>query len=250
MAGDDADKHPRGRRRQAVRAGALAVSLLLHGAAGLFLVGAASGELVSGGRQGLDVGEVFAVSLVQPSGGAEAEPEDSHSAAPLRLKLRPAPSDLAIVVDADRRSDPMSRLMQRLRREPPAPSEARPAPARAPTPSETVETAAARRGGGEARDSDAQGPTASAAATGDLWGRIEPCWRKDVRRAAVPVTLEISIDSQGRLSAPPKILRGARTALDEQQLASEERALSSLNACLPRQGIRLGKAVYRLEFRP
>lgn len=234
------------------RAGAVTVSTLLHGVSLFFLIGSAAGDPVSGGAPGPE-GKVFDVALVQPNGAPMPQDvEEGGEVSPLFMKLRPAPPHQALAINIARQPDPMASLMRRLRRPGEAepqrhapPSPAPPDPERDPT-----ETRQRPAGGGSAPQSQAAGPTASADSTGDLWGRIQPCWRKESRYATVPVTLEISLDAQGRLATPPKILRGDRAKLDEQRLSSEERALSSLNACLPRQDLRFAQATYRLEFRP
>jgi hypothetical protein len=242
----------RARRRRTKRAGAITASALLHGAGLFFLINSASGDLVSGGAPGPE-GKVFAVEMVLPNGAPiPRDAEEGGEVSSLLVKVRPAPPDQALLVNVNRRADPMASLMRRLRH----PGEAEPEPRAIPSPAPpdpTREPAEARQrpgGGGSAPQSQTTGPTASAPGTGDLWGRIEPCWRKQSRYATVPVTLEISLDAQGRLTAPPKILRGERAKLDEQQLASEERALSSLNACMPQRDLRFAQATYRLDFRP
>jgi hypothetical protein len=77
--------------------------------------------------------------------------------------------------------------------------------------------------------------TGASSSAGDLWGQIKPCWDQLPSVSTVPVTLEVTIDSQGMVTTPPKIVRGSGTP-DERRLVSEARALAAIAACVPYRG--------------
>lgn len=89
------------------------------------------------------------------------------------------------------------------------------------------------------------------ASAGELWGQVEPCWRRLAGRSAVPVTLEVTLDGKGGLATPPRIVRPDGGRPSEQRLLAEARALEAIRACLPYKApgvIGAGRA-YRLAFR-
>lgn len=86
------------------------------------------------------------------------------------------------------------------------------------------------------RRASAQNANQASPGSSALWGFLEPCWRKLPGRSAVPVTLEVSLNSQGTISIPPKIVRPANASLNEARLVAEARALAALSACLPYYG--------------
>lgn len=92
------------------------------------------------------------------------------------------------------------------------------------------------------------GQSGDNASTGALWGQVAPCWRRMPKVSSVPVTLDVTLDSSGRISTPPKIVRPADAALTEQRLTSEARALAALSACVPYRGVPLAKHPIRLSF--
>ena len=85
--------------------------------------------------------------------------------------------------------------------------------------------------------------------TGDMWSQIETCWRPV---AAVPITLEVVIDSYGRLAVPPRILRPQNAAIDERRLHAEAVAVQAVAGCAPfRSGAPVfGRKTYRFAFNP
>lgn len=107
--------------------------------------------------------------------------------------------------------------------------------------------------GREARTalSAARGQATLDASSGELWGQVEPCWRRLASRSAVPVTLEVTLDGKGGLAVPPKIVRPEGGRPSEQRLLAEAQALEAIRACLPYRGpglVGAGRA-YRLAFR-
>ena len=94
----------------------------------------------------------------------------------------------------------------------------------------------------------AEGETADAASTGQLWGVIEPCWRNLGVRGRAPVVLEVALTHTGDLRTPPHVLRNAAAAIDEPRLQAEAGALAAVAACVPRGNLQLGGKTYRLEF--
>jgi len=77
-------------------------------------------------------------------------------------------------------------------------------------------------------------PSGDSGAQGDLWSQIEPCWRRMPDTSTVPVTLDVSLDSGGRLAGPPRVVeaRGGPGQSSAQAIAIN-RAVHALAACLP-----------------
>lgn len=92
------------------------------------------------------------------------------------------------------------------------------------------------------------GKTADNASTGQLWGRIEPCWRNLGLRTRVSVKLEVKLDRFGQLRTPPKVLRSNAAILDEPRLKAEDGALAAVAACLPRGDLTFAGKIYTIEF--
>lgn len=105
--------------------------------------------------------------------------------------------------------------------------------------------------GGRGASPPQAGPAHSGAtaSSGALFGQIEPCWRKQPGVSRALVKLELILSGDGRLAAPPKIIRTADMVLDERQFSAEARALNALKDCLPlRRGAATG--AQEVEFRP
>jgi hypothetical protein len=105
--------------------------------------------------------------------------------------------------------------------------------------------------GGRGASPPQAGPSHSGAtaSSGGLFGQIEPCWRRQPGVSRARVKLELILSGDGRLAAPPKIIRTADMVLDERQFSAEARALNALKECLPlRRGAATG--VQEVEFRP
>lgn len=88
---------------------------------------------------------------------------------------------------------------------------------------------------------------AIAGSSGDLWGAVQPCWRKLGAGLSVPVALEVSLDSKGQIAVPPKIIRNGTP--NEAVLLAEAKVLSALRQCLPKNG-NFGGKVHLLQFTP
>ena len=96
---------------------------------------------------------------------------------------------------------------------------------------------------------DGPGATAS---SGDLWGEIEPCWRRLPDQSRVRVTLDIELDDSGRIARPPTIVRPTDAAPNETRLIAEARALAAITACVPYHSEALlgGRRGFRVDFIP
>lgn len=234
-------------------AGLLVASTVLH--AGLFILAfsSASGDLVSaGGASGGHIGPVFAVTLVRVSVPESQPSENAEDLQPLFAKLRTDTVDAAPLHASEKRSE-LSSLADRLRppekRVPPANRrlnrtvtdlQGSPDPSSQPLSQSLSQLA-------DAREQDGQ--TASDSSAGDLWARIEPCWRNLPMKTRVTVTVKVVLDQWGQLSRPPEVARAGNTNIDDTRLRAEERALAALRACMPRSDARFGRRSYELVFR-
>ena len=100
---------------------------------------------------------------------------------------------------------------------------------------------------GKPSERPTQGEMVGSASAGELWGRIEPCWRNLKTSVERPVVLEVTLNVGAGLARPPSVVRDVEARLDEPRLRSEARALQA-PACLPRGDLRFARRVYRLEF--
>ncbi len=71
------------------------------------------------------------------------------------------------------------------------------------------------------------------ATSNDLWKAIEPCWKRLADKTTLGVTLSVSFSPLGNLSRPPLILRDSNTPITDQQLRSENLAITALSQCGP-----------------
>jgi hypothetical protein len=225
------------RPRPRGRVVALTTSALVNALILLFGFGAASGQLVSGGV-GEDTPEAGAVtvSLERTAGGraGAADPDPER----LSLLYRQALAQEAAIAAGNQRAKPhasLDRLFDEIDEASRAKSEADTdgsgkaadnAGGRADAPDNKP-----RRGdAGGALGRDGPGETASA---GDLWGQIAPCWRKAPNVSRVPVILDLTLTSDGRIAIPPLIVRPDASAPNELRLVAEARALAAVAACVP-----------------
>lgn len=235
-----------GRRSRLTRIGAITASALLHVAVAFVVLSVAAGSPVSGGGEPLGAdGPVFEVQLMPRSAPPPSAAASDPGLTPLLAKLRDAPPEKAILVSQGAKSRPMAALFDRLHQKDEAEEETQAPSAKT---SDRVQESDPSRGKPLSVERPVPGPPVSGDSTGALWGRIEPCWRKGSYHSQLPVTLEVSLDGRGELSRPPRILRAGDAKPDERRLASEERAIASLAACLPRGEPRFRNAVYRLHF--
>ncbi|WP_340643887.1 hypothetical protein [Phenylobacterium sp.] len=223
--------------------------MIIHIALFTFLFATASGDLISGGGGGPQ-GPVINVSLVGPTAPRIPQTASAGGGAlqPLFAKYRTASEGLPVPVGRISPNGDFSRLVNRLQQ--PAAQQQDRVEAKYPdsiqhSPERVSPTANRTSSPGYAA---ANGETAGSASAGDLWGRIEPCWRNLSTRVERPVTLEVSLDATGGLSRPPSVVRETNEMLDEQRLRAEARALQALAGCLPRGDLSFARRVYRLEF--
>lgn len=91
-----------------------------------------------------------------------------------------------------------------------------------------TQTSQSETGGAMDGGSGAGGTTSGK--NSDLWAAIEPCWRRRASADTLPVVLNVSFDSEGRLAAVPIIVRGdGDFGLQFQR--SEAQALQALADC-------------------
>jgi hypothetical protein len=246
-------KTPRRRSGRWRRPAALAASVLLHALAVYLALNSAAGSWSGGaGAAGAD-GDAVTVSLVRGDGltGADAGAlsakarADANALDRLMQKIR-ADAPNALPASAPQgKTGSAAALLDEIARAHAAQGKDKTgeAPASgAPRPSGPAGQKAAASDHGAQQGAQGQ-------AEGELWGQIQICWKPT---AAVPVVLEVVIDSSGRLAAPPAILRPAGAALDEKRLKAEASAVQAVAACAPfRSGAPLfGKRTYRFAFAP
>ncbi len=92
------------------------------------------------------------------------------------------------------------------------------------------EIAEAQQKAGGQHAADSQSNSQGASDGYDLWGRIRPCWRP---ASPVVVTLDIGVDSQGRLAWPPRPVRKSRSAPKPRELLAESMAVQAAVRCAP-----------------
>lgn len=211
---------------------------------------AARGDLVSASSAiGGAAGPAISVTLVRLPSSSTVSAERNTDLTPLVARLRTTRAEDGVPVPVSPPTDDFRGLADRLT----ANQTARREPAEAATPGENSRRPAPRplsEALGESRDSreTTDGETTGSPSTGELWGRVAPCWRNLGRRNKVAVTLEVSLDALGRIRTPPKVVRASAAIVDEPRLQSEAGALAALAACLPRNEPRFGNQVHRLEF--
>lgn len=236
---------PSSRPRKHRRSIALAASGLLHIAFVLAVFATATGTAPRGATDPFGDGEAVEVMLA------------GHAGAPNRRAISPTTSS------------ELDRLAQRLRTQPdalvsePEPTEQRGDLTSIFTALGSIGASGSRgdgrtdqgdesRTGREARSAAAaaKGEATLDASSGELWGQIAPCWRRLGGRSTIAVTLEVKLDRQGGLAAPPKIVRPESTRPGEQRLLAEALALEAIRACLPYRSGALAPSgtVYRLAF--
>lgn len=235
---------PTGRRnrRLAAASGAIALHLALLCA---FLGSSPGGVLAGGGEIGPEAVEPYIVlslaGLHRENPSSDPVTPAAQDAAALKAmlaRLQDAQAEVVIATPTPSRPASLGDLFDAVRRERAArdagPSGTssrddggRGADGRAPD-AKPLDKAGAR----SRTDSPAKGSSGS----GDLWGFLEPCWRKLPGRSTVPVTLEIALNASGLISTPPKIVRPSNAPPTEARLIAEARALAALGSCLPYHG--------------
>ena len=81
----------------------------------------------------------------------------------------------------------------------------------------------------------------------DLWARIRPCWR---RTSATVVTLDVGVDSQGRLAWPPRPVRTSPAPPSPRELLAESMAVQAAVRCAPFHDAApaMGAKTFRITF--
>ena len=227
---------PGTRSKQSRKAAALAGSVLLHVVFVLAVFATATGTAPRGAADPFGEGEAVEVMLAgregaQVDGGGAAAVTAPSALDRMARRVRAASDLTGSPKEPARLSGDLASLMGRLGRI----------------------SALGRRGEGAdaAGDSDRaardartasasrRGAATADASAGELWGQVEPCWRRIGGRSTVPVTLEVTLDAQGGLAGPPRILRPDGDRPTEQRLLAEARALEAIHACLPYRTARL-----------
>ena len=249
----------RGRKRR-VWVGSAAISVVLHVLILLAFFSSTTSGMFMGGAGGAGGGgEAVTVSLVGPVGGiGEVRDADtsarSRTSAELEKLLQQVRQDQPETVTNRPRDDGnLSRLTKELAqsRSAAGAEDARPRKGQSGVGDSGADDQSAKAQGAQASGKAAEGVADDRGdkghASGDMWGQIETCWRPE---AAVAVTLEVVIDSGGRLALPPRILRPDGARLDERRLIAEARAIQAVAACAPfRSGAPVfGRKTYRFAF--
>lgn len=209
---------------------ALVVSGLLHAVFVLTIFATATGTAPRGAPDPFGEGEVVEVMLAgqegaAPGGGGAADVAASSMLNQMARRLR-AGSDLTASPKVPSRGPgDLVSLLNSLGRisGPGRRGEGADAGGDSEGPGRDPRAASASRRGAATADASA----------GELWGQVEPCWRRISGGSTVPVTLEVVLDGRGGLAGPPRILRPDGGRPSEQRLLAEARALEAIRACLP-----------------
>lgn len=233
------------------RVGAASLAVLLHIGFVVAVLATASGTLPRGASDPFGEGETIAVSLSgregaaggRPGSGDRERPTDIDQTDLMAKRLRAERSDLfASEAEPSRPRGGLASLFRSI----------------------GSLSASGRQGNGAQRDGQSddggrEAITSRASRAGapsqddgsrGLWGQVEPCWRRLKQRSTVLVTLEVVLNDEGGLAAPPRIIRPEGGRPNEQRLVAEAQALAAIQACLPyqaRSSLRAGDR-YRLDF--
>ena len=81
----------------------------------------------------------------------------------------------------------------------------------------------------------------------DLWARIRPCWR---RPSGVVVTLDMGVDSEGRLAWAPRPIRESQSPPGARELLAESMAVQAAVRCAPFREVApiVGAKTFRIVF--
>jgi hypothetical protein len=258
---DDAPPEAGGHRRRRWRdAAALVASLIFHAAIFTLLFGSLKGGPVTGGGASGETdseAHTITISLAGLRGApheATAAPADDMQA--LFAKIRSEQSTLAASDTPTPPRGNVAKLFDVVEPDSKAVDTANGGAGRA-------DVDQGGRGATAAVDANAradpgakgQGPhhvagPGSDASAGKLWLQIRPCWSQLPNVSSVPVTLEISLNDQGRIAVPPKIMRESTGAPDQARLIAEARALTAVTACVPYHPAALSGStrLFRVEF--
>ena len=208
--------------------GAILVSACAHGALIALAMWSVSDEVlhIPAGASGGEAGAVT-VTLVGPLGAL-------GGGQPTPVQAR-APSELDAMMQKFRSNEPAR-----------ASDQARPSAGggAAQLFKEIAEARQNAAGHGKASSpADSQGESVGY----DLWGKIRPCWRP---ASGVVVTLDVTVDSQGRLAWAPKPVRAGGTAADPGELLAESMAVQAAVRCAPygNAAPAAGEKTFRIVF--
>lgn len=227
-------RRPDRQARYKSRTAAASLAVLLHVGVVLAVLATSSGTLPHGASDPFGEGEAISVSLAgregaageRPSAETRDPPAETDRMDQMAQRLRAERSDLfASEAEPSRPRGSLTALFQSIGR--------LSAPGRQGDSDRTAGRTNTRGDAALTTSASREGAPSPADGSRGLWGQVEPCWRKLAPKAAVPVTLKVTLDDFGRLAAPPKILRPPIGRPDEQRLLSEALALQAIQACLP-----------------
>lgn len=86
-------------------------------------------------------------------------------------------------------------------------------------------------------------------ASGDMWGQVSNCWQP-TQRLTSSVVLEVTVDDNGQVAMPPRILRPGETPRDSIRFDAEAQAVRAVFACAPYSPAapRNQRKTYRISF--
>ncbi len=208
--GDRIDRHARKHKKLV----AVVFSLILHVLFVLFLLIRQPAGLASGGGfngQGMAPGDGMAVTLVSSE-------DFERMAMAVKAPTEDKPEDQLETLQVDQVTDaPLALAVTQVM--PQLASVANNDTPLAPDDSDA---------GGQA---GSPGDAGAGTAGDDLWGAIAPCWNRLADSHTLPVTLEVSFDSQGNIASPPVIDRADADQNDPQAERSETIAMQALAQC-------------------
>jgi hypothetical protein len=221
---------PGTRSKHSRRAAALILSALLHVFFLLAVFATATGTAPLGAADSFGEGEAVEVMLagregVPARGGGAAAVAAPSALDQIARRVRADSELTAGPKEPARRPGDLASLLNSLGRikAPGRRGEGADAAGASDKAGRDPRTASASRRGGATADVSA----------GELWGQVEPCWRRIGGRSTVPVMLEVTLDGLGGLAGPPRILRPDGGRPSEQRLLAEAQALEAIHACLP-----------------
>ena len=198
--------------------------------------------LLAGPTREILVPTVVAVTLVSSGGGGP--PASSTSQA--HNDIASVPVETA----AARYFAPSGELLDRLTAPVTAPASVAEPSATRPSPASAMALAVggfshANQGLGEGEGAEgvdlyaaaslpAVGARPSPPPTGDLWQRVQPCWRAVAPRVA---TLMVEVRDDGGLVRAPQAVRKTTASADSQTRLAERAAARALQACAPYTGL-------------
>jgi hypothetical protein len=248
------------RRRLGDRIVAVVVSLAFHLMVFLVAFGTLRGGTVTGGGGGEPDSQVQAITISLAGLHRAPRPElEAQSTDALKLlfaKIRSEQSEIAISNEKPTPESQVQKLFDVI--DPQTPNQSDKGAGRSDldeggpgASADAPKSDAVDKGASHSSARQIAGPGADRSA-GELWGQIAPCWAHMPQVSTVPVTLEMTINDEGQIAVPPKIIRPDATAANEGRLVSEARALGAVSACVPYNTPVAGGGlrVFRVDFVP